>query len=160
MRKKSEKASINRIIDANINRAKEGLRVCEEITRFVLEDRRLSKGIKKIRHQIDKFTNFVFNKQALLEGRDSLKDTGKNIYLNELKRKDIRDIFLANIQRVKESLRVLEEFSKLISTSRAIAFKEMRYQVYELEKEIIAEISALYNLGQRNIGKKAAVKNS
>ena len=72
----------------------------------------------------------------LLEGRDSATDTGKSIYVNELNRKDVRDIFFANIQRVKESLRVLEEFSKLFSIKTAVSFKEIRYQVYELEKKI------------------------
>lgn len=38
-----------RIIDVNINRATEGLRVVEELCRFVLEDQKLTLSIKKLR---------------------------------------------------------------------------------------------------------------
>jgi thiamine-phosphate pyrophosphorylase len=131
----NKKTGINRIIDANTNRAKEGLRVCEEIARFILENRSLTSRLKKLRHKIGHLA-ITFKPQAmLLEERDSTTDTGKNIYANELNRRGVRDIFFANIQRVKESLRVLEEFSKLSDPKTAVSFKEIRYQAYELEKK-------------------------
>ena len=43
---------IYRVIDANLNRAKEGLRVCEDTVRFILKDKILTKKIKKLRHDI------------------------------------------------------------------------------------------------------------
>ena len=131
----SDTAGIKRIIDANINRAKEGLRVCEEVARFILNSRALTQEFKRLRHGINSITKrpgFFLNP---IEQRDSLNDTGKLIYAQELKRKDYRDIFSANIQRVKESLRVLEEFSKLKDRSSALSFKRIRYSVYELEKK-------------------------
>jgi len=70
----------------------------------------------------------------LLKERKSLSDIGKDIYIHELKRKDYRDIFYANMQRVKESLRVLEEFSKLLNSNCAKRFKKIRYNIYEIEK--------------------------
>jgi len=134
--------SINRIIDANINRAKEGLRVCEEITRFILDSRELTAKFKAIRHKIDGIISRQPNVfSELLKERDSLKDIGKNIYINELKRDDFRDIFFANIQRVKESIRVLEEFFKLINKNFAIRFKTIRYEVYDVEKLAAKKIS-------------------
>jgi thiamine-phosphate pyrophosphorylase len=126
--------SIERIIDANINRTKEGLRVCEEITRFILNSRSLTSQFKKIRHQIDSLFKSLASRVKLIKERESAKDVGKNIYINELKRKNYQDIFLANIQRVKESLRVLEEFSKLKNTATALEFKKIRYRIYEIEK--------------------------
>ena len=127
---------IDRIIDANLNRTQEGLRVCEEIARFILNSRALTSELKNARHKVGLIAR---NKSAFLDiirQRKSLKDPGKEIYGNELRRKDYRDIFFANIQRVKESIRVLEEFSKLRDTASAIGFKRIRYRIYEIEKKI------------------------
>jgi thiamine-phosphate pyrophosphorylase len=78
----------------------------------------------------------------MLKERKSLQDVGRRIYINELKRNSYQDIFFANIQRVKESIRVLEEFSKLKNVNAAIKFKEIRYGIYEIEKKISRIISA------------------
>lgn len=127
---------INRIIDANINRAKEGLRVCEEITRFILERRQLTLELKKVRHKIEAAAARLPRQQELLAARKSSRDIGKNIYINELKRKNLSDIFFANIKRAEESIRVLEEFAKLGNRRLAVEFKSIRYRVYEIEKKI------------------------
>lgn len=134
---------INRIFDANINRAKEGLRVCEEITRFILNSRQLTQDLKNCRHRIEIILKKLPSHFKFLNERESSKDIGKNIYANELKRKNIRDIFFANIQRVKESVRVLEEFSKLKNKDCAVLFKNLRYRIYEIEKKSAKRISAL-----------------
>jgi len=136
--------TIKRILDANINRAKEGLRVCEEITRFILEDKSLTSSLKKIRHNINSLQEeSSFSKNNLIEKRSALTDIGKNIYMRELKRNGIEDIFFANMQRVKESLRVLEEFSKLKNRTVALEFKDMRYQIYNIEKNIAGKINKI-----------------
>jgi len=138
-----ERKIINRIIDANINRAKEGLRVCEEITRFVLNNRKLTSEFKRIRHEIDTLVKSY--PPDLIKQRKSLTDVGRNINFSELKRSGFQDIFFANIQRVKESLRVMEEFNKLINTKLAIKFKKLRYLIYEIEKKTAKKISTLCN---------------
>jgi thiamine-phosphate pyrophosphorylase len=129
------KNGINRIIDANINRLKEGLRVSEEITRFILNNTKLTSDFKKIRHDIDSVVRLFPAKLRLLKARDSQGDTGKNIYINELKRKSYGDIFFANIQRAKESARVLEEFGKLVNSRIALKLKNIRYALYKLERK-------------------------
>jgi thiamine-phosphate pyrophosphorylase len=134
--------SINRIIDANINRAKEGLRVCEEITRFILDDRALTARLKAVRHKIGALLQALPRPEELIKGRSAPGDVGRGIYGNELKRKDYRDIFFANIQRVKESIRVLEEFVKLENIKAAVAFKGLRYSVYHLEKKAMDRFSS------------------
>lgn len=128
---------INRIIDANINRAKEGLRVCEEIARFILNNRSLVFGFRRLRHKLDTIIKTLPQSKVLIKERESLKDVGKDIHTYELRRKDINEIFFANIQRVKESIRVLEEFSKLINKDIPLRFKKIRYAVYEIEKEML-----------------------
>ena len=143
MRKILEINPLERIIDANINRAKEGLRVCEEITRFILDSRRLTGEIKKIRHSIDALVRRLPAAQKLLKARKSLSDVGRTIYGQELKRKNLSDVFFANIKRVQESIRVLEEFTKLGNSRLAVGFKKIRYESYEIEKKVAAEISSL-----------------
>ena len=78
---------------------------------------------------------------ALIIERDSLRDVGKNINTNELNRGNYQDIFFANMQRAKESARVLEEFSKLSNKNVAIRFKKIRYDIYEVEKKTAKRIS-------------------
>lgn len=136
MLKGSKTKAIYRIIDANTNRLKEGLRVSEEIARFVLDSRSLTSEFKRIRHRIDGILKYLPKDLKLLKERASLKDVGRKIHIHELKRNDYRDIFFANIQRVKESLRVLEEFTKLINRNIAVKFKILRYDIYELEKKV------------------------
>ena len=138
--------SILRIIDANYNRSKEGLRVCEEISRFLLEDRFLTKELKGLRHKITSLAGSLASKDKLFACRYSAEDIGMNILGEELKRSSIGDIFIANIQRAKESVRVLEEFSKLINKRSAVAFKKMRYRLYEIEKKALKKIKVIPDL--------------
>lgn len=134
---------IYRILDANINRLKEGLRVIEEITRFILEDKSSTSALKQLRHKVDDLSKGLPANVQLIQQRDITKDIGRNLHICEFKRKDVSDIFFANIQRAKESLRVLEEFAKLKDKNTAIGFKKIRHRVYELEKKIAGKISAL-----------------
>jgi thiamine-phosphate pyrophosphorylase len=126
-----------------LNRVKEGLRVCEEIARFVLNNRKLTASLKKIRHDIDKIAGKAYPVSVLLKQRDSNADVGRLNSRGELKRFGCKDIFRANLQRVKESLRVLEEFGKLINKEPALSFKQARYKVYEIEKSSFKKISSL-----------------
>ncbi|MEI6831516.1 MAG: thiamine-phosphate pyrophosphorylase [Candidatus Omnitrophota bacterium] len=135
-----------RIIDANLNRVKEGFRVCEEITRFILDDRKFTALLKKYRHEIDSIISKIYPAHKLLKEREVISDVGRKNSRHELKRTNLQDIFWANIQRVKESLRVLEEFSKLGNKTAALRFKQLRYKVYEIEKGSFKKISALSNL--------------
>jgi thiamine-phosphate pyrophosphorylase len=138
---------IFRILDANFNRAKEGLRVCEDIVRFSFNSVKLSEGLKNLRHNITDSLKLLNIKLAnLLSERDASKDVGRKSFRVELKRKNISDIFTANLQRAKESVRVLEEFSKLINQKAAVNFKEIRYKIYQLEKEASKKFSSLSHL--------------
>jgi thiamine-phosphate pyrophosphorylase len=132
------KKDLLRIIDANANRSREGLRVCEEITRFILEDKALTKDFKNIRHAISRnVKSFPGEIKVLLISRESQTDIGTNI-LNPSKRETTKDLFLANIQRAKEALRVLEEFSSVFSRPLSKSFARLRFKTYALEKKAIA----------------------
>lgn len=138
------KLGIYRIIDANSNRAKEGLRVCEEITRFVLNDPRLTNVLKSQRHAVEAITKTLPKAMAhCIRGRDSAKDVGRAAHKLEFSRSNINDIFFANIQRAQEALRVLEEFSKLIDIKKASRYKKIRYAIYEIEKAVAQKLFRL-----------------
>jgi len=136
---------IYRLIDANLNRAKEGLRVIEDMLRFIADDKKLTAKTKIIRHAITgliKQSNLIAS-DLILKERQIIKDVGKKTTLTELKRENIVDIFMANAQRVKESVRVLEEFFKLSDGKTSLHFKKLRYKFYHLEKEAVEKITKL-----------------
>lgn len=127
---------------------KEGLRVCEETARFGLNSSTLTLQFKKIRHSLDDIINKLLgSKVNMILERSSDKDVGRKISRFEFRRSDLTDIFLANIQRVKESVRVLEELSKLKNRKAALRLKEARYRIYELEKIVVKRIRALHHSG-------------
>lgn len=147
MPKNFSSKSFYRIVDANINRAKEGLRVLEEFTRFILNDYLLTSNLKNIRHGLEEIiSRLPVEKFSLIEKRDSRRDVGKDILGKETQRRDYPDILLANTGRVKESIRVLEEFSKLLNKNIALKLKEVRYSVYDIEKKIVKKIKTLRNI--------------
>jgi len=114
------------IIDANINRVSEGLRVIEDYLRFGAQDKALTLQIAKLRKSLNKTeTRFA----AHLQIRDTQKD--QRAKEKPQKRKNLQDLLKANFKRVEEGLRVLEEY-----TGQA-TYNTMRYDVYELEKEVV-----------------------
>jgi hypothetical protein len=131
--------AVYRILDANFNRAKEGLRVLEDIARFVWNDKGLTKQYKTIRHELTECLSQLKYIQ-LLSARAIEQDVGKRSSQTELKRKGIEDIFYANSQRVKESIRVLEEWSKLLNTKTAQNLKRLRYKFYAVEKKACSRL--------------------
>lgn len=111
-----------------------------------MDNRNLTSEFKKIRHRVDVLLKRLTpEKIKLMRERESLKDVGRGISVNELKRRNYQDIFFANIQRIKESLRVLEEFAKLLNKKIALEFKKLRYGIYQLEKKVAEKIPSLYS---------------
>ena len=126
------------MIDANLNRTKEALRVCEDTARFIFNSKKVTHQYKIIRHKLMVvFKGLGLPKTLVIEARDIERDVGKKSIRPEFQRKNVRDVFYANSQRIKESLRVLEEFTKLLSGHSAQEFKKLRYRIYALEKEIV-----------------------
>ena len=139
-----------RILDANFNRSREGLRVCEEITRFVLGNKALTQRLKKSRHDISGCLKALPVSQAeLVACRNVAGDVGKKACGLERGRKDALDLFLANAQRAKESLRVLEETSKFVDERLSEKFKKIRFDVYSIEKKTLLELETLRHHGSK-----------
>ena len=96
-----------------------------------------------MRHAVDAQVNLLCTAKERMRHRDSNSDVGFGIRANELKRSNLADIFFANMQRAKESMRVLEEFAKLKDTKAALAFKKIRYRLYTIEKKASGKVGSL-----------------
>lgn len=117
-----------RLIDANLNRLREGIRVVEDIFRYVYNDKQTATALKELRH-LSRLENYI----ELLETRDVKNDVLRSSIKSEQNRTDLYSILIANFKRAQESSRVLEEFCKLISVKDSENFKYIRYELYNLE---------------------------
>jgi thiamine-phosphate pyrophosphorylase len=128
---------VYRVLDANANRAREGLRVVEEYLRLVCDDSSFSAQIKALRHAITESMVAMDIEKELLVARESDTDVGATDPKGtESARDGMLHIVTANLRRSQEALRVLEEYSKLVSTEACARFKRLRFESYALEKEI------------------------
>lgn len=137
---------MNRIIDANLNRATEALRVIEEIARFYLDDSFLSSNLKQTRHELAQFIDL--NYSGLLKSRNTEEDIGTNIP-NNTKKSDILDIFKANFKRLQQALRVLSEYGQAEGIDITV-FEKTRYESYTLEKNMFEELSKKLKMKKLN----------
>lgn len=117
-----------RLIDANLNRLREGIRVVEDIFRYIYDDKQTALKLKELRH-VSRLDNYI----ELLETRDIKNDVLRSSIKSEQNREDLNSILIANFKRAQESARVLEEFTKLISIKDSENFKYVRYELYNLE---------------------------
>ncbi|WP_331774550.1 thiamine phosphate synthase [Sulfurospirillum sp. 1612] len=130
---------IYRILDANVNRAAEGIRVVEDICRFHFEDENLTKKLRDIRHKIRKNLSSVDT--HLLKYRDADHDIGKGISTASKidKKASIAQSIFANFKRALEAIRVIEEILKTTEDMYHIgkSYEALRYELYYLEKELM-----------------------
>jgi thiamine-phosphate pyrophosphorylase len=124
-----------RLLDANLNRLREGIRVVEDIFRYIYDDEKISSKLKNLRH-LSRLENYA----ELLNSRDIKNDVLKVSTKSEQSRQNLETILIANFKRAQESSRVLEEFTKLISSKDSENFKHIRYELYDLEKVITFSI--------------------
>lgn len=141
----SAKKDLLRIVDANFNRSREGLRVCEDIARFIMNSSALTKELKALRHGISGIIKASPEMaEDLLESRNPSGDCGKiPDFKIEVPRREASDIFMANIERVKESIRVLEEFFKLVDIKLSAKFSRLRFKAYAIEKKAAKRLASL-----------------
>jgi len=131
-----------RLMDANLDRLSEGLRVVEDVSRFILGNEHTTEILKRLRHELTATEPALKNK--LLASRDSEGDIGRESPVAGIERKHLIDLVTANAKRAQESLRVLEEFAKLPETPPEIAernFEHARFTIYEVERELTLLLS-------------------
>jgi len=131
-----------RIIDVNLNRACEGLRVLEDTARLLLDDATLSRRLKVMRHQLAT-ADAAFN-VSLLQSRDAAHDVGQSTTApGQEATKDLTLLVVANSRRVQESLRTIEEFVKtgIASQLNSDQLLKTRFEVYEIEREMVSRLN-------------------
>ena len=124
---------IAQIIDANLDRAREGLRVLEDWARYGLGRVDIVKKLKNFRQILGSY-HLDFYKNARNYTKD--KCNGLN-HPEQFKRVHIQNIISSNSGRIQEALRVLEEFSRNNNYELSKAAALIRYEMYSLEIELM-----------------------
>jgi len=133
-----------RLLDANLNRASEGLRVLEDVARFILDDQPLSRELKAVRHEVSALAQ-EFEVQ-LLSLRDSPGDVGRESGVPSTGEDAGVALVRANAKRTEESLRVIEECARLPGLGGRIDsahVERLRYATYDFEKRLVGRLMRL-----------------
>lgn len=126
--------AIARILDANLDRAREGLRIIEEWCRFGLDHSQLAETCKQMRQELGRW-----HTAELRLARNTAEDVGTSLsHPQEETRTSVDHLLQANLCRVQEALRALEEYGKLYHPDMGASFKQLRYQVYSLESQLLS----------------------
>lgn len=131
-----------RIIDAAANRAREGLRVLEDIARFALDDRGLTERLKRVRHDLRAALDALpIRSPDLLAARDTPGDVGTTVKTDaESDRAGLPAIATAAAKRAQEALRTLEETAKSLPRTGS-PFEAARYHLYDIERELLLRLA-------------------
>lgn len=134
--------SVLRLLDANANRALEGLRVCEEIVRFHLGWVVLYRRLRALRHAVAEAVNRLpASRVDLVRARASRTDVGRTATSDRVE--SLERLLAVNFQRTKESLRTLEECARLVAPRRHAAFQRLRFHVYDLERAVLLKLASV-----------------
>ena len=129
---------VYRVVDANLNRIREALRVIEEYYRFIEENEVFAVSAKTIRHSIQDLADSI-DQRSLILSRDSENDPfSTGVIANEMERNSLKSIVVANVKRAQEAARALEEYIKLLpEKAEAERAKKIRFAMYTFEKKIL-----------------------
>ncbi len=132
-----------RIIDANLNRIGEGLRLLEDLARLQFNDATLTQQLKTMRHELLR-GDWSFHQQ-LLQARNSAGDIGIDIEVpGEEKQRELPITIIANARRVQEALRVMEELAKIRDAMLKLdseKFKQARFNLYAIERILLSKLA-------------------
>jgi hypothetical protein len=138
--KKTNSNPIYRVLDANLNRLREALRVIEEYYRFIDGRPRVCVALKKARHSLIAIETML-GKETLLLHRDTASDCfAEGNRPEELAREGLDALLSANFRRGQEASRVIEEYAKVAAGGREAAdgAKTVRFTLYKLEKDLLS----------------------
>jgi len=132
--KDDEDLRIYQIIDANLDRAREGLRVLEDWARFGLGKEKYVEKVKNFRQILGKNHLEVYK-----QSRNHIEDKCKGLnHQEQFNRKTSDQIISSNAARVQEALRVIEEFSRLQNNELSKIASEIRYEIYTIEIDLLS----------------------
>lgn len=133
-------AALARVVDANSNRAREALRVLEDLARLRLDHAELSRSFKKLRHDLTScLGQLPIDRATLLAWRNTAGDVGARDSGGAIPGRESESaIASAASSRLGESLRVLEESAKAIRGALPVAsaIETIRYRAYDLCRDL------------------------
>ncbi|MFA5976080.1 MAG: hypothetical protein WC859_07970 [Elusimicrobiota bacterium] len=129
-----DKEGVWRLLDANANRLREGLRVIEDTARFVLNRPGAAKAFRALRHEFDGLIRGHYH--PLVSHRDVEQDPGRT-NLSKSYRDGVPELVVANIKRCEEALRVFEEYGRVLSPRAVSTAQKLRFRVYQWEKRLL-----------------------
>ncbi len=132
-----ETLATHRLLDANLNRAFEALRTLEDVARFQ-DQAAFQAKFKALRHQLRAATQ-DWDHEQLYASRDAGHDVGRETKTaaESSRAGGLSEIAEAASQRSQQSLRCLEEGSKFLYPNSAAAIEVIRYQVYDLNAQLL-----------------------
>lgn len=126
-------AAVRRLLDANLDRAREGLRVLEDWARFGLDRPDLVARCKDLRQRLG-----AVHGDHLREARHTATDPAAGmVHPAQALRQEPQRVLVANAARVQEALRVLEEFGRSPEPQLAREAAAVRYALYDLEVDLL-----------------------
>ena len=130
---KPDDLRIAQIIDANLDRAREGLRVLEDWARFALGKEDFVIQIKNFRQILGKNHLEIYKLS-----RNYTNDQCKGLtHEEQFKRNNPKEIISSNSARVQEALRVIEEFTRNQNNYLSKIASNIRYEIYTLELNLL-----------------------
>jgi len=126
-------AAVLRLLDANLDRAREGLRVIEDWCRFGLDRADLVARSKDMRQRLGRLHDERYKR-----ARDAAGDVATGMaHPAQREREQPQAVVAANCGRVQEALRVLEEFGRGVDDRLAEEAAAVRYALYDLEVDVM-----------------------
>lgn len=133
---------LERLVDASANRAREGVRVLEDLARFVLDAGDLARSLKTLRHEVAGAVSELG--LGGVAARDASGDVGTSIETDaEYARPGIVAVAESAGGRATEAVRSLEEVAKTLDAAGVAArrLEMVRYRLYDLSAAVVALLS-------------------
>jgi len=134
-----------RLIDANANRAREGIRTCEDYLRFSIGQSRWSASLKHIRSDVTRLLALHFTDTELVNSRDVGRDPlspQRNKSEPVPSGETERSVAQRGLKRAQEALRVLEEYLRASQPQTSMQLAMHRYSLYEAEQWLLCSSAA------------------
>jgi thiamine-phosphate pyrophosphorylase len=146
-----EQLAAARMVDVNLNRSREALRVLDDYCRFVLDDRGLTEQVKRLRHSLAE-ASARLPQSLLLAARDTPNDVGTTVgTTREYARTTPAEVAAVNAKRLQEALRSAEEYGKVLDAGFGRAVEAIRYEAYTLERQVVRGADARTRLADARL---------
>ena len=133
-----------RVLDANLDRAGEGLRTAEDLARFLLNDLELTREFAQVRRDVSAAVSSLAPAHLLVGSRDSQADVGRAP--REVGRAGALGIARSACRRAEEAARVIEETLRSFRPDAAAGVEVLRFRIYEAEKKLVCALARRYSL--------------